>query len=832
MAAASSAAAGREGAARGVLIVVATAAVYLVAAKLGLSLAFQVEQVTMVWPPTGIALAAVVLLGPRWTWPGIACGAFLANVTAREPVGTALTIALGNTLEAVVGAGLLARAGFRPTLRRLRDVLALAGLAAAGGTLISATIGVLGLCAGGVQPWSAALHLWQTWWIGDALGALVVGPLLFVWLSREPESPDPDRRLEAIALGLATLATTIGVFTVPPDAPLDTYPVHYAVFPLAVWGALRFGPRGTATVTFLVAAVAILSTVAGRGPFATTSRHESLLMLQLFMGVVAMTGLLLGAAIAERDDLRRRGAHDLETLQESEERLRVALEAGRMGVWDWDLLTQQVRWSDNLEKIHGLAPGMFAGTYAAFEEVVHPDDREHVGRAIEEALRDGTGYDAEFRSLRADGGVGWISAKGRVMRDATGRAVRMLGVGMDVTERRRLADELEARARDLAVADRRKDEFLAMLAHELRNPLAPLATALHLLAEDGADRARILGIAERQSQQLARLVDDLLDASRITQGKIALRPESVWLADVVARAIDAAKPAIDVRGQAFRVTLPREPVRLSADPARLAQVISNLLDNAAKYTPEGGTVELVAECEGDEVVLRVRDTGAGLAPELLANVFDLFVQGDRSLDRGHGGLGIGLTVVRRLVELHGGRVEARSAGAGKGSEFVVRLPQPRVATAEGVVTEGPREDPPVAAVASGLKVLIVEDNRDAAEVLGTLIELWGHEVYTAFEASAALDLFDRRSPDVIVSDVGLPRMDGYELARRVRARPGGRRTVLVALSGYGRDGDKRAAHDAGFDHHIVKPPDLTKLAELLEQVAAERGAETEASAGR
>jgi PAS domain S-box-containing protein len=565
MTAASSSVAGPDGPARGVLTVIATAIVYLVAAKLGLSLASQAEQVTTVWPPTGIALAAVVLLGPRWTWPGIAAGAFLANVTAREPIPTALVIAAGNTLEAVVGAWLLARVGFRPSLRHPRDVLALAGLAAAAGTLISAAIGVVGLCAGGVQR-SAATRLWQTWWVGDVLGALVVAPLLFVWLGAQPMPAPGGRRLEGIALALATLATSIAVFAGHRDAAFGTYPVHYAVFPLVIWSALRFGPRGPATVTFLVGAVAILSTVAGHGPFATTSRHESLLMLQLFMGVVAVTGLLLGAAIAERDDLRRRAARDLEAMQVSEERLRLALDAGRMGVWDWDLGTNEVRWSPNLETIHGLAPGTFPGNFAGFQELVHPDDRELVGRAIERALGDGTGYDAEFRSLRADGTVAWMSAKGRVLRDAGGHAVRMLGVGMDVTERRRLADELVARAGDLALADRRKDEFLAMLAHELRNPLAPLATALHLLAEDGADRARILGIAERQAQHLARLVDDLLDASRITQGKIALRPEPVWLADVVARSIDAAKPAIDLHGLAFRASRSASTPIPSASP--------------------------------------------------------------------------------------------------------------------------------------------------------------------------------------------------------------------------------------------------------------------------
>jgi PAS domain S-box-containing protein len=813
-------AAGPGGVGRTALVIATTAAVYVSAAEIGLSLASLAVQVSPVWPPTGIALAATVLLGARRTWPGIAIGAFIANLTAHEPVGTALGIATGNTLEAVVGAWLLASARVRPALARLRDALGLVVLVAAASTTLSATIGVVALCAGGVQPWDVAGRLWWTWWVGDALGALVVAPMLLVWLTPQPAPAPPKRRLEAAALVLATLVAGGAVFMIHRDPPFAVYPLHYAMFPLVIMAALRLGQRGTATVTFLASVLAIWGTINGIGPFAAMpTRHESLVMVQLFTAVIAVTGLVLGAAITERDVARRRGARDFVTLEQSEERLRLALDAGRMGVWDWNIVTNEVEWSENLEDIHGLARGTFGGTLESFRALVHPDDRERVGRAIEEAVQSRTGYHAEFRSLRADGSVGWISARGRVFSDASGRAVRMIGVGMDVTERRRLADELEARARELAGADRRKDEFLAMLAHELRNPLAPLSAALGLLRNPGGDRERVLAIADRQTQQLARLVDDLLDASRITQGKIALRSEVVSLADVVARAIEASKPAIEARGQVFRVDLPPEPVRLQADPVRLAQVIANLLDNAAKYTPDGGFVGLSAERDGDEIVLHVRDTGAGLAPELLPNVFDLFVQGDRSLDRPHGGLGIGLTIVKRLVELHGGRVEARSAGAGTGSEFVVRLPaMPAVAGA----TLAPRDDAarPSAPPNAALKVLVVEDNRDAAEVLATVVGLWGHEVRTVFDAPAALHVLDGWKPDVILSDLGLPRMDGYELARRLREPTAGCGAILIALSGYGRDEDKRAARDAGFDHHFVKPPDLTMLADLLEQIAA------------
>ena len=798
---------------RGPLVGLATAAVYFVAAKGGLLLALEGAPVTTVWPPTGIALAAVVLLGSPWVWRGIALGAFLANLTANAPVATAAVIAIGNTLEAVAGARLLARAGFRPSLERLRDALALIIFAAGTSTMVSATIGVVGLAAGGVQPWTSFGRLWWAWWVGDALGALVVAPLLMVWSSPQPELSPRERRLEAVALVATTLLVGVAGFGMGREVPLAVYPLHYLTFPLVIWAALRFGQRGTATVTFLVSTIAITSTVGGSGPFALATRHESLLLLQMFMSVAAVTGLVLGAAITERDVTRRQRARDYQDLHMSEERLRLALDAGRMGVWDWNVLTGKVEWSENLEAIHGLAPGTFSGDLAGFQAPVHPDDRTRVQEAIDSALEAGVEYDAEFRNLRSDGSVGWISTKGLVLRDDAGRAVRMLGISMDVTEPRRLAEELRARASELALADRRKDEFLAMLSHELRNPLSALVTSLYLLRREGRGRERLLELAERQTGQLTSLVDDLLDVSRITQGKIVLRPEPVQLGDVVMQVLETTGPTMELRKQQLRLVLPDEPTIVHGDPTRLAQIVSNLLDNAGKYTPVGGAIALEVERQGSSVCLRVRDTGAGLAADLLPNVFDLFVQGDRSLARTHGGLGIGLTIVRRLVELHGGRIEARSPGPGQGSEFVVELPAIDVMPLEVAGTQPAA--PPIGDVK--VKVLVVEDNQDAAEALAALVELWGHDVRVALDAEAALEIATRWQPHAIVSDIGLPGLDGFELARRLgRGRSD---AVLIALSGYGRDEDKQAALDAGFDHHLVKPPDLARLAELLVQVA-------------
>jgi PAS domain S-box-containing protein len=793
----------------------ALAAVYCTAALLGLRFAGFAHQVTPVWPATGIALVVLFTMGVRY-WPGVALGAYVANLVVDAPPLTAAGIAAGNTLEAVVGVALLRGVGFQPSVDRLRDVYALVAYGAGASTAVSATIGSASLCAGGVQPWSAFPALWSVWWVGDALSDVVVAPLLFAWLTPAPRpAHTPRRTVEAIGIVAIGLAVGFVVFFEPFGRGAAVYPLHYGVFPVVIAAALRFGQRGATLATAGASAVAVWSTTQGWGPFAAGTPNERLVLLQLFMAVVAVTALVLGAAIMERDAAEAQHAADFERLGIGEQRLRLALEAGRMGVWDWNVRTGAVAWSENLEAIHGLPAGTFPGTFEGFQTLVHPDDRAVVERAIGAALAGGA-YDLEFRTARPDGAVHWMATKATVLRDEQGHPLRMIGVGMEITERRRLAEELTARAQQLSEADRRKDEFLAMLAHELRNPLSSLATALHLLRLDRADHPRAVALAERQVKQLARLVDDLLDVSRITQGKIALRTETVTLADVVHRAVETTRPEIDVRGHTLTVTLPPGPILLEADPIRLAQVLANLLGNAAKYTPHGGAIAVIGEEQDHEVVIRVRDTGAGLSPDLLPRVFDLFVQGDTSLDRTPGGLGIGLTIVHRLVRLHGGRVEAYSDGPGRGSEFVVHLPTHRRRDAAG----GGADGTPAVPVESARRVLVVEDNRDAAEGLATLLEAWGHEVRVAHDASAALDLLAAAPADVVVSDLGLPGIDGYELARRIRNGCADGGPVLVALSGYGQDEDRRRALQAGFDEHLVKPPDIDALARCLARAAA------------
>jgi PAS domain S-box-containing protein len=498
--------------------------------------------------------------------------------------------------------------------------------------------------------------------------------------------------------------------------------------------------------------------------------------------------------------------HAERAMRSSEERLRLALVAGRMGVWDWNLRTGELDWSHNLELIHGLAPGTFAGTPGAGEELIHPDDRERVQKAARRALQERSEYAAEFRIVWPDGSIRWLAGRGQVFCDDAGKPMRMLGVDLDITERKTVEEELHQ-------ANQAKDEFLAMLAHELRNPLAPLLNALHLMdvrAGDADAVADARALAERQVRNITRMVDDLLDVSRITRGKIELRKEVVDLAAIVGDTVEACRPLIDARRLDLSVIVPPEPLFVEADATRLDQILSNLLNNAAKYTDEGGRIELTVKRLDGEVFVRVKDSGIGIPEDTLPRIFDLFVQASRSLDRSQGGLGIGLTLVRSLVELHGGSVHAHSAGTGQGSEFVVRLPV--------LTNRVPAQTPPsFPARTNGqrARVLVVDDNCDAALSLAMLLESSGHTVRTAADGPSALALAPSFRPHVVLLDIGLPQMNGYEVARQLRGQPGTAIDMLVALTGYGGLEDRRRSHEAGFDRHLVKPLDPLELEKLL-----------------
>ena len=500
-------------------------------------------------------------------------------------------------------------------------------------------------------------------------------------------------------------------------------------------------------------------------------------------------------------------------LAASEERLRLAQAVARVGAWEWDPTTDECILSPECRELLGVDP---AGSHRLGELLRNVDlqDLPGVQSALAACRRTGS-EEFEYRYVHPTRGQRWIHSK--VGAVPYGEGARVFGIHLDVTERR-LAEQA------LQEVNQRKDEFLAMLAHELRNPLAPIRNAAQILRMHGKGNTKLewaRSVIERQSRHLTRLVDDLLDVSRIVRGQISLEKGPIDLSDVVRNALETSRPLMRERKHQLTVTLAGEPLPLDADLTRLSQVIANLLINAAKYTPEGGHIWLEADRVDNDVVLRVRDTGMGISSSLLPHIFELFTQGARTLDRAQGGLGIGLTLVKRIVDMHGGRVEAHSAGEGEGSEFIVRLP-----LLVSRMAAGSQPQPSSAAKGgeSQLRVLVVDDNVDAAESIAMLLSLEGYDVRSVHAAHEALEAAQTFLPHLVLLDIGLPDMDGYEVARRLRSQQRLESMRVVAITGYGQQADRDRARAAGFDEHLVKPVDPDALHEVLGELASEKNA--------
>jgi PAS domain S-box-containing protein len=505
-------------------------------------------------------------------------------------------------------------------------------------------------------------------------------------------------------------------------------------------------------------------------------------------------------------------------LRESEERLKLAVDIAQLGTFTIDLVTDAVELNEVGRRIYGFPPGQKL-TFAQVQGQFHPDDRVDVLERVQQAFDPhGLGrFEVEHRICRTDGAVRWIRVRGRSFFTGDGanqRAVRCVGTYLDVTDRK----EAETVLRE---ADRRKDEFLAMLAHELRNPLAGIRTAIQVLdTEDESETHNwATGVLDRQSSQLAQLVDDLLDVSRITRGKIKLRRANIDLREVLENAVEVVQPMMQEHRHEFVTEFAQQDVLpVEGDSTRLEQVVVNLLTNAAKYTPAGGKVKLIAKREGEHISVCVEDNGIGIPPAKVPEMFELFAQGERSIARSEGGLGLGLTIVKMLTELHGGSVSAHSEGVGKGSAFTVRLPAAkRVAEPASDGTQ-PASAAPAAA---GDRVLVVDDNVDTATGMSRLLRAQGYTVETAFDGPTAVEKGRDFRPRYVLMDIGLPGMDGYQVASKLRHEGCCKDSLIVAVSGYGQGEDVRRSHEAGFDHHLVKPVNLDQLKRLLAEAASE-----------
>jgi PAS domain S-box-containing protein len=510
--------------------------------------------------------------------------------------------------------------------------------------------------------------------------------------------------------------------------------------------------------------------------------------------------------VADRAAAALDNANLLQELTRSEEQVRVALEAGSLGAWDWDIPAGKVTWSTTLERIHGLPPNSFGGTFGDYQHDIHPEDRARVIETISRAVEERTEHHVVYRIVRPDGEVRWLEAHGRLLCDPSGAPQRLIGVCVDITERRRSEEQLQQLVTALKDADQRKDEFLAMLAHELRNPLGPMLNATHLLRipqleEKVAARAR--SILERQVQHMARLLEDLLDVSRITRGKIALTRETVDVCALAREVVGDHADAFRTAGLELDLTVSAEPLFVDADRARLAQIVGNLLSNALKFSQQGQSVRVRVEREatGSSVLLTVLDEGAGIEPAVIDSIFEPFVQADTSLSRARGGLGLGLAVVKGLAVLHGGRVAAASAGPGKGAQLQVRLPL----HAPPKKVAPPSQPEPGAPEGAPATVLVFEDNTDAAESLRAVLSAAGYHVWVEPTGRDATEVVERVRPAVVLCDLGLPDKDGYAVAAELRSHVALARLPLIAISGYGAAEDQARSRRAGFDLHLIKP---------------------------
>ncbi len=529
-------------------------------------------------------------------------------------------------------------------------------------------------------------------------------------------------------------------------------------------------------------------------------------------------GRVIGASKIARDITERKRADDV--LRETEERQALAVAAANLGDWSWDATTDAMSFSQRALEIFGIPPGQ-SMTRSAMQALVHEEDRRPAEMQIELSTATGGNYEVEYRVVRPGGEQVWVSSKGKAQYRADGAISGIFGVVQDISERKRLESDLRLRAEELADADRKKDEFIAMLAHELRSPLAPLRTGLQLLKLGAADASALekaRGMMDRQLSHMVRLIDDLLDVSRISSSRLHLQKARVSLSDIVNHALEAVGPAIQAAGHQLEVSMPEGPVVFEADLTRLAQVFGNLLSNSVKYTPNGGRIWLKADVRGGDAVVSVKDTGIGIPGDALPRVFEMFSQVDRSLERVTGGLGIGLALVKGLVETHGGTVSAESPGVGLGTTFTVHLPLRGGDTAVPQTEAVARAE--VTLVPPRRKVVVADDSVDGAEVLAELLEAMGNEAHVAHDGLSAVELVERVRPELVLMDVGMPRQNGLDATRQIRQQPWGRPMTIIALTGWGQDADRQRSRAAGCDGHLVKPIDFEQLEKLLSELPA------------
>jgi len=669
-----------------VVLSLIVAVVYFAGAELGLSLASLHTNVTAVWPPTGIAIASLLIFSRR-VWPGIFVGALAANLMTAIPVLSSFGIATGNTFEALVAYWLLQRSPrWKGSFESVGDVLMFVVYAAVLAPLVSATIGSLSVCFGDPRAWSNFTSLWLTWWMGDGFGALIVSPFLLAWSS--PGKTTSRDVPEIASLFVLLIIVTLIVFGGWFPGPVKTYPLAYLCLPCLLWAALKFDQRVVTTAIVLMAGVALWGARQGYGSFVQANANVSLLLLISFVGTSTLMTLVVAGITCERKKAEADKSKLGSQLELNRRRIEDIVAHVPGVVWEaWgkpDEANQRIDFvSSHVEKMLGYSQTEWLSTPNFWLSIVHPDDKDRAAREAAAIFASGKGGTSRFRWLRKDGREVWVEAHSIVVCDESGPA-GMRGVTMDITaaveaeiERAELL-ERESQARAQAEeASRLKEEFLATVSHELRTPLNAVVGWSRLLRAGQLDKdgtAHAVEVIERNAAAQRQIIEDLLDVSRIVSGKLRINTQPVDVLLIIHAAIDAVRPAAEAKQIAIRTHAEAPDSIVRADMERLQQVFWNLLSNAVKFTPAGGVVDVYLERHDSAAEIRIEDSGPGVPMEFLPRIFERFSQADGSSTRKHGGLGLGLAIVRHLVELHGGTVSARNRSDGSGAVLTVRLP--------------------------------------------------------------------------------------------------------------------------------------------------------------
>jgi len=662
------------------------AIVYFAGAELGLSLASVHSNVTPVWPPTGIAIASLLILG-REVWPGILIGALAANLLTDIPVFSSVGIALGNTLEALVAYWLLQRSRrWKGSFESVSSVMMFVVYAAVLAPLVSATIGSVSLCLGEPSQWTRFTSLWLTWWMGDGFGALIVTPLLLAWSS--PRKIEPRDMPEITSLFVLLIIVVLIVFGGWFPGSVKTYPLAFLALPCLLWAAMKFHQRVVTSAIVLMAGVAVWGAKQGYGPFVQPSANVSLLLLTSFVGTSSLMTLIVAAVTNERREAEAAKSKLGSQLELQGRRIEDIVAHVPGVVWEaWgkpDTNHQRIDFvSSHVEKMLGYSVEEWLSTPNFWLSIVHPDDKERAAQEAMAIFASGNGGTSRFRWMHKDGREVWVEAQSIVVCDG-GVPVGMRGVTMDITaaveaekERAGLL-ERESRAREQAEeASRLKEEFLATVSHELRTPLNAVVGWSRLLRTGQLDKDGIshaVEVIERNAAAQRQIIEDLLDVSRIVSGKLRIDTQPVDVLLIIHAAIDAVRPAAEAKQIDIRTHVEAPDSIVRADTERLQQVLWNLLSNAVKFTPADGTVDVYLKRHDSLAEIRIEDSGPGIPSDFLPRIFDRFSQADGSSTRKHGGLGLGLAIVRHLVELHGGTVSASNREDGSGAVLTVRLP--------------------------------------------------------------------------------------------------------------------------------------------------------------